>query len=317
MPTPDPDRINLENPDIQPAADASMLQPVPAETPQPAAFLNGPSGVGWGFLLYLLLFAIFRTFFSFLGRFLELNRAPLIWKYMAGEIFFLTSATVPALIMARLERRPFDAYGLPRRSAFGRNFWIGLLWGIIAISVLLLALRSVGVFYFGNLALTPTRAFEYACFWGVFFLIVGLVEEFFLRGYTQFTLSRGLGFWPTAIILSTAFGAVHLSNKGEDAVGALGAALIGLFFCLTLRRTGDLWFAVGLHASWDWGETFLYGVPDSGMVAPGHLMNPSSHGPDWLSGGSVGPEASLFVFILIGLMALLFHRLYRDVKYRP
>jgi CAAX protease family protein len=317
MHMPDPDRPNLENPQEQPTADLSMPQPVHAETPQPAAFLNGPSGVGWSFLLYLLLFAIFRTFFSFVGRFLELNHAPLIWKYMGGEIFFLISATVPALIMARLEGRRFGAYGLPRRAAFGRNFRVGLLWGIIAISILLLALRAVGVFYFGSLALTASQGFEYACFWGVFFLIVALVEEFFLRGYTQFTLSRGLGFWPTAIILSSAFGAVHLSNKGEDAVGALGAAMIGLFFCLTLRRTGDLWFAVGMHASWDWGETFLYGVPDSGMVAPGHLLNPSSHGPAWLSGGSVGPEASLFVFILIGLMALVFHRWYREVEYRP
>jgi len=143
-------------------------------------------------------------------------------------------------------------------------------------------------------------------------VLVGFFEEFLLRGYTQFTLTRGIGFWSSAIFLSAAFGAIHLGNKGEDIFGALAAALIGLFFCLTLRRTGNLWFAVGLHASWDWGETFLYSVPNSGTTAPGHLLNSSFQGPRWLTGGSVGPEASVFVFIVIGLMWLLFHLQYRE-----
>jgi hypothetical protein len=62
---------------------------------------------------------------------------------------------------------------------------------------------------------------------------------------------------------------------------------------MALRRTGDLWFAIGLHAAWDWGETFFYGVPDSGMVGVGHLFASSLHGPRWLSGGNAGPEGSI------------------------
>jgi membrane protease YdiL (CAAX protease family) len=80
-----------------------------------------------------------------------------------------------------------------------------------------------------------------------------------------------------------------------------------LFFVLTLRRTGSLWFAVGMHTSWNWGQTFFYSVANSGFKAPGHLLSSSFHGPDWLTGGTVGPEASLLVFVLIGLMTLLFH----------
>jgi hypothetical protein len=190
-----------------------------------------------------------------------------------------------------------------------------MLWGIVALTVLMLMMRIAGVFHFGGLALSWPRIFKFAIFWAVFFVMVGLFEEFLMRGYTQFTLSRGLGFWPTAIILSLAFGAIHLGNAGEDKVGALGAAVIGLFFCLTLERLGNLWFAVGLHASWDWGETFFYSVPNSGTMAPGHLLNSWFEGPKWLTGGSVGPEASIFVFIVMALMALLFHFMYRPVKY--
>ena len=171
-------------------------------------------------------------------------------------------------------------------------------------------LRLVGVFYFGGLVMHGFRALRFAVFWAVMFTVVGLFEEFVTRGYSQFTLAQGIGFWPAAVFLSMAFGAIHLTNKGEAWVGALGAAAGALFFCLTLRRTGTLWFAVGMHAAWDWAETFLYSVPDSGISAPGHLMNPSFHGSRWLTGGSVGPEGSVLVFVLIAVMWVVFDRMY-------
>src|SRR5947209_19748976 len=99
-----------------------------------------------------------------------------------------------------------------------------------------------------------------------------------------------------------AFGGIHFWNPGENWIGLSGASVIGLFFWLTLRRTGNLWFAVGFHASWDWGETFFYSVPDSGMVSPGHLLSSSWRGPDWLSGGPVGPEGSMLCLLVIALV---------------
>ena len=92
-------------------------------------------------------------------------------------------------------------------------------------------------------------------------------------------------------------------------------AFIGLFFALTLRRTGTLWFALGFHAAWDWGETFFYSVPDSGIVFPGHLLKSSLHGARWLTGGSVGPEGSSVCFVVIALLSLAFSRTYQQVKY--
>jgi membrane protease YdiL (CAAX protease family) len=91
--------------------------------------------------------------------------------------------------------------------------------------------------------------------------------------------------------------------------------VIGFFFCLTLRRTGTLWWAIGFHMSWDWGESYLYSVPDSGGTAPGHLLNSSFHGPDWLTGGSVGPEGSYLVFVVLVVLWILFARAYPEVKY--
>jgi len=190
---------------------------------------------------------------------------------------------------------------------------MGALWGFAAISLLMLALYGLHVFHFGHLALHGTRMAKLGAFWAVMFLLVGLFEEFLLRGYTQFTLSRGIGFWSSALALSCAFGLIHLRNGGEQWPGLLAAGAIGLFFCLTLRRTGSLWFAVGFHAAWDWGETFFYSVPDSGMVAPGHLLSSSLQGPSWISGGTVGPEGSVFCFLIIAMSWIAFDRTFRQI----
>ena len=114
-------------------------------------------------------------------------------------------------------------------------------------------------------------------------------------------------FWPAALVLSVVFGAAHLGNHGENALGVLQVVETGLLFCLTIRRTGNLWFAVGFHAAWDWAETFFYGTPDSGLLGVGRFLNSSVHGPNWLTGGSAGPEGSIIAIFMLLLCALLIH----------
>jgi uncharacterized protein len=156
---------------------------------------------------------------------------------------------------------------------------------------------------------------KYATLWACALLAVAFFEEYAFRGYALFTLTTGMMFWPAALLCSVIFGSVHLGNSGETRVGAFSAGLIGLLFCLLLRKTGTLWMPIGFHAAWDWGETFFYGVPDSGQVAPGHLFNATLSGPLWLTGGTVGPEASWLCIILILALLAIFSVLLRETKY--
>lgn len=220
-----------------------------------------------------------------------------------------------AFIMSRLERRQMRDYGLPLRRAFRGQFWQGLILGFASITVLLVALHLCGVFQFGTIGLHGLRAWEYAAAWGAAFLSVGFYEEFFFRGYPLFTLTTGMTFWPSAILLSALFGLVHHSNPGESWTGALDAGAVGLLFCLIVRRTGDLWMPIGFHAAWDWGQTYFYGVPDSGLVAQGHLFNSSCSGPAWLSGGSVGPEGSWLCIALLVILWIALALWLREKKY--
>jgi len=166
-------------------------------------------------------------------------------------------------------------------------------------------------FSFGGFALHGLRLAKYARLWAVGFLLVGFVEEFLYRGYVQFTLAQSIGFWPAAVVWSFTFGAMHLVlNPGENLAGAFEVFLFAIFACLTLRRTGTLWFAIGFHAAGDYAETFLFSVRDSGFAASGTLLNSSFHGPAWLTGGKVGPEASAFSMLVLCVAMVCFHFLY-------
>jgi uncharacterized protein len=283
---------------------SAAVQPSYART----VFL-GPDGLrpGWGFAFYVAVFLALQKIAVDVSSSWYLGPSGL-WSNMLEEFGVLVAAGIPSLALARVERRPWKAYGLPSSQAFAKLFWKGVIWGFAAITLLMLAMSGAHTFSFGHIVLHGVRIAKFAAFWAVMFLIVGLTEEFLFRGYAQFTLARGIQFWPAAIVLSSTFGLVHLRNGGEEFSGALAAACIGLFFCLTLRRTGNLWFAVGFHAAWDWGETFFYSVPDSGMVSPGHLLSSSLHGPAWLSGGSVGPEGSVLCFLTIAIIWIAFDR---------
>jgi CAAX protease family protein len=288
-----------------------LLQ-APMQHPMHAWFV-GPQGlrVGWRLLLYVALWRVFALLLDALVSRAVPQAAPEVWQDLAIESKRMIAVLLPAVVMAAIEKRPFGDYGLPRRGAFGKSFWMGVAWGILAITALVLAIGAVGDFSVGRLALHGVRIMKFAAFWGLFFLIVGFFEEFLLRGYSQFTLATGIGFWPAALLLSTVFAAMHLGNPGETWVGLLAVAVIGLFFCLTLRRTGTLWFAVGFHASWDWGESYLYSVPDSGGMVTGHLLRSSFHGSHWMTGGSVGPEGSVMLFVVIALTWVVFGRCIR------
>ena len=222
----------------------------------------------------------------------------------AITVFFVSLAT---WIVSRMEKRPLGDYGIPLHQVLGIRFWEGSVWGFAMLSAILLVLRVSGHFQIDSVSLTGSAAFRYALAWAATFLAVSVSEEFGFRGYWLFTFSRRMRFWRAALVISALFGAGHIPNPGENALGIVQVVEFGLLLCLTLRRTGNLWFAVGFHTAWDWAETFFYGTPDSGLLGAGRLLNTSFHGSNWLTGGSAGPEGSIITIFVLLLCALLVH----------
>ena len=309
--------------DVEPSTNPSPTPPFQAPPPEgilSKIFLNdkGVRG-GWRLLIY----AAFVAGLGFGGglvlrQFVRPSHGVFSPGYMfIQEAFSFSVIFAAAVIMAQIERQSVGVYGLPIRGAFGKLFWQGCLIGLVEVSGLVGLIAAFGGYSFGDVALHGTELLRWGVLWAVFFVFVGLFEEFLFRGYTQYTLADSIGFWPAAIVLSCSFGAVHLGNPGEGWVGAAGVVTIGLIFAFALRRTGNLWLCVGWHASFDFGETFLYSVPNSGIVFEGHLSNASLHGAKWLTGGTVGPEGSIFSFLTMGILAFTIHLLFPAKKTEP
>ncbi len=310
-----------ENP-FPPVVSSEPTLPAVPPTPNPvSAIFWGPTGLRgvWRVLMFFAICAVILFGIGSISRIIGRRSVPR--NPFDPEVLFRGEATLfgvvlfASWIMAKFEGRTVGDFGLPWRSAFRSEFWKGMAMGFAAISLLLGALRAAGVFQLGNEGLHGPELWKYASLWACTFLAVGFFEEFLFRGYLLFTLTTRIGFWPAALLASAIFGGVHIGNSGETWLGALSAGSIGLLFCLMLRRTGSLWLPIGFHAAWDWGETFFYGVPDSGEVAPGHLFNASLTGSKWLSGGSVGPEASVLCILLIVILFVLFAVLWPEVRY--
>jgi membrane protease YdiL (CAAX protease family) len=308
----------MATPEILPAP-----QP-PAPPAPPNTIFRGPNGIraGWRIAIFAVIaFALVLLVSVVVGLFTHgrvgLNASsitPLGLILIEAPLLFFTAG--PALIMTLIEHRKFGQYGLPARSAFGKDFCIGTVIGFLAISSCLLGIFALHGFRLTGLAIHGSTIVSSIAAWSFTFIIVGLAEEFSFRGYLQYTLTTGMGFWPSAILLSLLFGVAHMGNPGETLFGLFSVVLFGLLFCLFLRRTGNLWWAVGFHAGWDWGQTFLYGVPDSGLAPYHNLFNSAFSGPRWLTGGSVGPEASVFTPIVLAIVAILFARVYCEKSYQ-
>jgi membrane protease YdiL (CAAX protease family) len=278
---------------------------------------------GWRLLIFIAILCAIGIGLTFLVKLLGLGtgagrKIPENLPYLLplgqgiSELVFFLIILFASWVMSRIERRKVGNYGLPlTRSAWPRFFTGYLLWGFLPLTVLLLVMRALHVFYFGTISLHGRAILGWGLLWGFAFLMVGFFEEYSFRGYALYTLTDGLGFWPAAIILALLFAWVHTGNGGETKIGIVGVFLFGIFAAVILWRTGNLWLAVGAHAGWDWGQSFFYGVADSGFQVPGHFLNPHLQGPDWLTGGTVGPEGSILTLILLALMTVVFLTIYK------
>ncbi len=205
---PSSEQIAEHNPEQSPAPASSAPNFALATQPSYARtlFLDSQGlRPGWGLAFYAVTFLTLQRMAVELASSWDLGASGL-WSMMLAELGSLVAAVIPAAVLTRVERRPWNAYGLPGKQAFGRLFWIGSLWGFAGISMLMFALFGLHSFAFGHVVLHGGRFARFALFWAVMFLLVGLFEEFLLRGYIAVhagarhrLLARGVGFVRVAL----------------------------------------------------------------------------------------------------------------------
>lgn len=307
----------------------NLLRPAPTSTLQKLFIGKDGLRAGWSLLIFFGFFALLILYLVVIGHGFHLRSSGR--AIPAGQIsippYLLFLEAFPFLatvfitwIMSRIEHRPNSVYGLGGARKLQR-FLAGLGWGVVCLSLLIVTLWATGFLVIDRRVLFGGEIFRYGAVWLGGFLMVGLLEEYLSRGYLQYTLTRGLagfyqwafktrhsvalGFWTAAAIVSILFGLSHNHNTGESPIGLLSAGTISAVFCLSLWRTGSLWWAIGFHTAWDWAQSFLYGVPDSGFIVQHKLMATYAIGNPLLSGGATGPEGSIFVVVPVALALLI------------
>ena len=168
----------------------------------------------------------------------------------------------------------------------------------------LLAGSAVGAFLFSiAVGFVALPGFYHVAGWGhdwaiyeilTSALIAGFTEELLFRGILFRYIERTAGSWTALALTSLLFGAAHFWNPGATwfssfAIAVEAGILLGAIYMLTRR----LWAAMGLHAAWNFTQGWLFGLPVSGSAGGDGLVHGRLTGPELMTGGRFGLEASI------------------------
>jgi hypothetical protein len=203
-------------------------------------------------------------------------------------------AVLYAALVRLLERRRAGELGF--RPALGLG---GVVLGAVLFCTLYAALWIMGIAHWGGFSGNAKIVLPFAIALGAAF-----GEELTFRGGVFRVLEDGFGTAVALVVSAIAFGLVHAFNVGATIVSTAAIALeSGVLLGLAYAATRSLWLPIGLHFGWNFTEGGIFGASVSGRAYHG-VFNFSVSGPDILTGGAFGPEASV-VAVAISLAASL------------
>ena len=221
--------------------------------------------------------------------------------------FALTGLVVLAWVRF-VERRSLATVGMARAGgwpALLRGHAIGLATSL----ALVVAIWTAGGYTpagFARALGSPAALANIGILLGCFVLQAG-VEEILFRGWLLSLVARRLDVVTAVVITSVGFSLLHYSPHQHWRV-MLSSFLFSAFTCCWALQAGNIWGVIGWHAGWNWLLAVGFELPITGLDAglPALLVRLAPQGPDRLTGGSQGPEGSLFCSLFFaGAIALL------------
>jgi hypothetical protein len=174
---------------------------------------------------------------------------------------------------------------------------VGTLFGLVLFSVIIGLLWLLGVYRV--VGVNPWLVMFSALWIG---LVPGFIEEIIFRGVLYRIIEESLGTWIALFSTSLFFGFAHAANPNATLFSSVAIALeAGLMLGITYTLTKRLWVPIGIHFAWNWAQGGIYGVNVSGISIDGWLKS-QLVGPELISGGGFGAEASI-VAVAICLLA--------------
>lgn len=232
--------------------------------------------------------------------------------YFLGGLAVAVLAILIYLAARRwIERRANDELPL---ETFRREVPLGLLIGAALFTLMTGIVALLGGF-------SVERVNGIGALWAMLAMAVtsGTIEELLFRGILLRHIEAMLGTWAALAITSALFGLAHLSNPGASLFAAFAIAMeAGILLGAAYLWKRRLWLPIGIHSAWNFTQGWVFSVPVSGGKAPEGLLVTTREGPDWLTGGAFGLEASV-VAMLVATAAglLLLVRVVRQGGIRP
>lgn len=232
-----------------------------------------------GLIVFFLLYG-----FATLG----VNAIPVDWAQLPAAVLagFL-GLFIYAIWTNMMEHRPITELSLNRMfKDLGNGLLIGVAYFGVVVGVMALM---------GGYSITGAHFnwFPQLSSFLLFFL-VAVFEEILFRGVLFRLIDDRWNTGAALIVSSLAFGAMHLFNTGATLWSAVAIAIeAGLVLGAAYKCSGTLWLPIGIHWAWNYVQGNVLGFAVSGSPVEDKIFSSIISGPDWLTGGIFGAEASV------------------------
>ncbi|MEU8697548.1 CPBP family intramembrane glutamic endopeptidase [Streptomyces sp. NPDC048680] len=197
-------------------------------------------------------------------------------------------------VVGRTERRPVTEMapeGAP--SAVGRGVLIGVALFVAVLTNLAFA---------GDYAVDGLGSVTGAV--GLFGVMAAaaVTEELVFRGVLFRLVEERAGTWLSLVLTGALFGLMHLLNPNASLWGAVAIAIeAGGMLAAAYAATRKLWLPMGLHFGWNFAASGIFSTEVSGNDTSKGILDSTTSGSKWITGGDFGPEGSVYS-VLFGVL---------------
>ncbi|MEE8119898.1 MAG: type II CAAX endopeptidase family protein [Anaerolineales bacterium] len=252
---------------------------------------------GWRLLLHIILYLVVLITLSLGALLLYRGEVGVIITSISPAIMIELVSILSATFLARrfLDYRSFSSLGLQidRRTVY--DLIVGFFIPGLMMALIYLVEYAAGWTQFQGWSWQTVGMGQSVI--GLLgglsaFILVGISEEIFSRGYHLQNLMDGLNLHWALFLSSSVFALLHFFNPSSSLMSTLGLLAAGYFLAYGWVRTRRLWLPIGLHIGWNFFEGNVFGFQVSGLDTFRLLLHTPS-GPEFITGGTFGPEAGL------------------------
>jgi len=276
-------------------------------------FLNSNENrlrAGWRILIFIVFFILMSRILSnvCLGIVGDLDKKESAYWVFRGIVVIVASSLVVWVVRKYFDKKTFISLGLRLDSLAIKDFFVGLVISGLMIGTIFIIFLISGLLEIKEISWSGSgisAVFEIILWFFGIGLAVGWSEELAFRGYLLQNMKDGMGLFWAVLISCILYGLLHMSNPNSTLLSGVLIAVFGFLRIFGWLRTGQLWLSMGMHAGWDFFQGPILGFTVSGMNTES-LIKHTTSGPNWITGGSFGPEAGTVVLpvIIFGLILM-------------